>query len=95
MPTLYKTDWRFSMRKFGFTCYLDFDNNSYRDYQLFVRQCRQMFGEQFWRYGEYSNSSKYCWCTARMQGPHRRTRIYLKDESQYTMLLLGLDHSNA
>jgi hypothetical protein len=88
---LHKTDRRFKLYQHGFTCYLEFSNSDWKNYNRYIRYCREKFGDEFWDFagrifqqGNWIGQYSY-----RNRGVSSK-RIYLRGEKYYTLLLLVL-----
>ena len=87
---LRKTDNRFHLRKYGFDCYVEFRDDDWKNYNRYVRYCRDNLGDEFGDfagrvYGDGNGRAK--------QHKGKRwssKRIYFRGEKYYTLLLMAM-----
>ena len=92
MPKLRKTDRRFALYQHGFECYVEFPGDAWKDYNRYVRYCRDRVGPEFWAFSSRVFENGDWKGVAHYQGTAEGSkRVYLKNPAIHTMLLLVIN----
>lgn len=88
---LRKTDRRFNLRKYGFDCYVEFDEKDWNNYNRYMGYCRDNLGPEFWEFaGRVYGNGNYRG-VAHHRGKRRSSkRIYFRGEKYHTLLLIAM-----
>lgn len=92
---LRKTDRRFKLYNYGFTCFVEFDGDNWLRVEEWRRACQQTLGEEFFEIGGrvYRNGKWRKETTKkpdRYWNPCKRERIYFRGDKVYTMMLMAV-----
>ena len=92
-PQLKTTDSRFSLAKEGFTCFLEFDQWDWNNYNRWTQACRATLGEQYWSFGRYHRGGPGKWKGVfkhKYRDGRETRRIYFRGDKVYTMMLMAV-----
>lgn len=88
---LRKTDNRFNLRKYGFDCYIEFRDDDWKNYNRYLRYCRDNFGEEFWVFNERVYRPEGKWRAGQHKNKRCKSkRIYFRGEKYHTLLLMAM-----
>ena len=90
---LRKTDKRFNLLKYGFDCYIEFNQDDWQGYNRYLQYCRKTFGDEYWRFMEREYTPNGRWKGVYRHRTKRGVetkRIYFRGEKYHTLLLMAM-----
>ena len=88
---LKRTDRRYNLHRYGFDCYIEFNDSQWNDYNRYLRYCRSNFGEEFWEFAGRVYGDGNWRAVANHKGKRWSSkRIYFRGEKYHTLLLMAM-----